>query len=682
MAEVTRHPLQSQEPLKPQRTGQIGNLHEPSTAATRHFLTVVYLLLSLSTLLLYLIGYRAYQSDHLTQVPMFLKQLNPELFPRDWFFEGTGQLVVRKLYIGFEVLLFQVLGSIELVLFSQYIACLFLSVTGLWWACRELKKEIWLVAAWVVIFGYFNDYASLSVTMMFDDMMIPRVYPYTACLLAIPMILRRWNFIPGLILGISGLMQGAPSLQFLPILILWIPMLRGREGWKGMLILPLAFLLGYWPQALMARELVASGLYSSSEFIHWLAYVRHPHHMLPLYFGWEEYLHTLALILLVWTRLRLRKIDGQSRKMLHLFSLMLAALLASAFFIEVIPVAKWIAFQPMRMVATFRIIALFFFAEHLWELIKGRHKPLYALRALLLLLAIGNTPHYPMVMAGFIVLDLIYSISEAKLPLAHHLRLVRIVSFLSLGMWLPTGAARAIGFPVLWALFAFPHPRTLALTSRMHVSPRLAMTVPAVLMTIFYGILLLWPFKDWQKDPRQWSALENWHYDLALRWTVYPFPDEALEMAGLWALKNTDLDSLFIIPPARDNESFHIWSQRSAVFNVKMFPYMQDQWPLWIERYYALGGVMDPQKDKEGADILYHDESGDLIGIMYSVLSDTEMLAIAHRYEADYIVSPCDALRYSDTLQTVAGPFYSIKDQLRSRPREAALWIFRVPPRS
>jgi len=62
------------------------------------------------------------------------------------------------------------------------------------------------------------------------------------------------------------------------------------------------------------------------------------------------------------------------------------------------------------------------------------------------------------------------------------------------------------------------------------------------------------------------------------------------------------------------------------------------------------------------------------------VLSAREILALARRYSADYVVTPCEAVARSNLLEPVAGPFYSLRDRMRKIPRESGVWVLRVPP--
>lgn len=641
-------------------------------------------LISLTTLLLLLIGYRAYRTDHMTQIPMFLKQLDPTLYTRDWFFEGSGQFCVRKVFISFELGLYNILGRrIEWMLFLQFGFCLLGSVIALWATCRVLKKGYWLPLAWIFVLGCLNSYAGLAGTRLFDDITIPRIYPYMACLLSVPLILTQRYVAAGLLLGGTGLFQGAPSLQFLPVAIIWIFSLRGmRGGWKSALMLATAFLLCYWPQFIMARDLLKTKLYSPAEVIHWLAYVRHPHHMLPLHFRPDAYVEMLVLLGFVWSRLRLRKIDAQSERILNLSGVLLAYLLVAVVFICVIPIADWIIFQPMRIVSTFRIFVLFFVAEHLLELLQHRRR-FHLLRAAFLIIALINAKKHPEPFTILLLCETLYSWIEANGRTATYETITKWLLLISQAAWLPMGITRT-GFLVLfWAALALPVDPIHYWLRRLAWRPSRARIATALVLPqiLFYGLLTSSPFQGWESNPGKWSWLQKAHYRFALAYQFHPFPDGALERAALWTRDHTPNNALFLIPPSTGEESFHIWSHRSVVFNAKMFPYLQDEWPNWIARYYAMGGAPAPSlKAPHTYDWLKDSPGTAKLAKSFSSLPERQIVAIARSYQAEFVLSPSDAPWHSDSIRPIAGPFYSTEEQLKTNPTEPGLWVFEVLP--
>ncbi len=637
----------------------------------------------MTSILLWLVTYDVYNVDHLTQVPMLMKKLSPNLFPTDWFFQGNGQYMVRKNYMDLQLLLLRFIPQINLILFLQYVCLRALTVVALWWTCRRLNRTLWHAAAWIFILGTMNEYAPFASATLFDRLMVPRIYAYTACLLAVPMILRGWYAAAGLIMGLAGLLQAAPSFQFLPVAIIWIiSMLGWRKGGMKSLAVVLAFFAGYWPQIALGKQLLDSSIYPPAQSIHWLAFIRHPHHMLPLHFDPQEYYELFAPLLLVWVRMRKGMINDSSRQMLRLVAATIAFLLVSVVFIYAIPLSGWIAFQPMRMGTMLRFYLFFFLMEH-WIWLARTRPPYAILRAVLLFIAIAVTPwHTPPVFTAM-VLESIFLVLEPKLSPALYRKVIAISLWLSMLVYLVADELRAVVMLVLCTAFLLPRlqlERRALGWMQWRPSRPLVYSTLIILNACFWGCLLLWKFDaPLDQSPRKYTAWQRAKYEFCRKYTVYPFPQAALELAGVWAKEHTPQDALFMIPPGRDKESFQIWSHRSIVFNVKMFPFTQGEWPQWIERYYAMGGVSDPQRQAADAQLLYDSPGGEFVDDMYAVLSADQLINIAHRYHAGYVVSSCEALTHSPKLKIAAGPFYSLRDRRNKRGPRHPLWIFSVP---
>jgi len=58
------------------------------------------LLLAAALGVLFLKGYSAFRSDHMTQVPMLMRLVEPDLFARDWFFGGRANYAERQVFLA------------------------------------------------------------------------------------------------------------------------------------------------------------------------------------------------------------------------------------------------------------------------------------------------------------------------------------------------------------------------------------------------------------------------------------------------------------------------------------------------------------------------------------------------------------------------------------------------------
>lgn len=643
----------------------------------RAALAVVTLALSM----LLLVKYEAFRSDHQTQLPMLMMRLEPGLFARDWFFAGEGQSAVRQFFLTWEQGLLWVFRRIELALFAQFLAYLAAVATALRLICSRLGRGWAVTWAWALAISGPRCFGVLGGLGTLENQTIPRMYPYAGILLAIPLLMGGHAFAAGFLLGLLGLLQPAPALQFLPLALVWCLVLRGwRRGWRPCLALVGAFVLSHWPQVFQLRDLVAAPpRYPPEEVIRWLAAVRHPHHMLPRHFPVARHLDLMVLLALVGALRRTRGFDAATRPLGQLVAILTVYLLAAALFIEVIPVALWIAFQPFRLSNILVVCLLFFVADHLVDLLRSGDR-VATVRGLLIAYAVLRGGRHGEIMRLVLLIEAGFLWVREWVPARHRGRLQAAAALAMALVWFARSTTHGVlsaGLCLLLILGPDLIPLGRRVVQRL-AHPRLGLAAALVFDVGFLAILLLWPFRSWDRDPREWSSLERLHFRFAMDYQVYPFPSSALERAAAWARDHTPPEALFVIPPARESSSFHIWSRRAIVFNVKFFPYAQREWPLWIERYFAHGGVLDPAAQSEAAAILAGDVGGDLVGPLYEALPPQTVHRLATRYGADHVVAPGVQLRDSPLFETVGGPFIALSDLLRGRARSEALHVFRV----
>ena len=561
-------------------------------------------------------------------------------------------------------------------------ACLLATAGAIWAIARRQGQGGALAAIWVFLLASANEFANLGRTQMIEGQMVPRMVAMAGVLWAIPLLLRRWRWsavAAGAIMGFTGLVQGAPSLQMMPIIIVWLTLWLGpRRGLVQAGMLLAGFAAAYWPQWLLVGDVVAEmHAFSDDQVIAYAARLRHPHHMLPLAFAPRDYLSTgiLLLLLLGWAR------DGaiarRHRPMLKLLASILLFLLGSVLFIYGIPIAQWIEFQPFRVFASFRILLYFFMALHLLSLLRSK-EPLDAMRGVLLLFTFykgeGRSE----------VLNVLLAAEAAILFLRPHLQagMVRwvlgLLPALCLLMWLPYGPKRTLALIGLWALMAaLPGVVNAGRAAAAWLGgrgwfPFAGAGAGLVLLTA----MLILPFEGWEKPIGKWTRGTRLHYQFTQRFQVYPYPSFSLEHAANWANYNTPLDALFIIPPGLASESFHIWSGRSVVFNVKLYPFLKAEWPEWLNRYRIMAGVLDPVR-KEDLEVVLEDPGAESIKRWYLELSGRSLARIARHFKAQYVVSPAEELLRADELIKVAGPFHNLGDSIENR-RGEPMYVFEV----
>jgi hypothetical protein len=638
--------------------------------------------LTMALFVLFLGGYQAFRGDHLTQVPMLLKMENPQIYPNDWFFNGKAHYSTRYVFLHFEVFLLGIFQKVELVLFAQYCVYLVALVWALWALCRHTGKNGVFLIVWVFLIAVLDEFANLGATRLVEKLTIPRIYPYVGIYWAIPLLMAGHSLAAGLILGALGLFQGAPSLQFLIVSVAWLLALRGlRQRGKHLFLLAASFALTYFPQVFLSSPILQAQHYSGNDIVHFVAYVRHPHHMLPLQFAAEHYVGFLGLLMLFWGVVAANggmRYGGDAR-IITLIGVLMMYFLASAFLIHVVPVYFWIVFQPFRLFSVFRGLMFFFVAMHVQRLLLSESRTA-KFRGFLLLFAAYNFENHGLIFTVLMFLESFFVWIESRVVTKGFEKITFWGTLVGLGMWFPEGRSRFFGLLALYLAFVY-RAEILAILRRVwaFVSERRRLLVMAASAdVIFLAMLLFFPFTKWDRSPTEWGAIDRFHYRFATKYQVYPFRDGALEQAGVWAERNTPPDGLFLIPPGRKNCSFHIWSRRSAVFSVKTFPYEKSEWAEWIERYLAVRGILDTGHRREDMQIVLDDAGAKRADLDYAGLDERTLIAVARRYGADYIVSNAEFLLDSERLRKVAGPFNDLSSVLKSHSHKRPYYVYTI----
>lgn len=651
----------------------------PPRSQTLHSTAV---LLALLTAGFALRGYTSLRVDHVTQVPMLLKLLDPDLYPRDWFFNAQGQYPVRIVYLWLQTQLHKILPQIEWILLAQYLLYLAAFIGGLWFLNRRLGQRLPTLLLWLFLLCTLNEFADVGTTNMIENAAVPRMFPNAAVLWAVALLIRGgpWTaLLSGILMGLTGLIQAAPPLQMTPLLAIWLLWSRGaRRGGLQCLLLIAGLLATIWPQSLLMGNVVAGDdIFTQTRMLNFVATLRHPHLMLPLHFAPSEYWEAGALLLLFWTILRRYPIGAARTRLLNLITLLLLLALAAPIFIHAIPVLEWILFQPYRTFAFFRLFVLAFIARHLLDLLRSGRR-IEVARGLMLLLACFASWRHPWVLISWLLIEAALLalrpwIHRASLHLLHHL-----LPWFGVAAWLTLGKRHLAAFILVWLTLAYGPGVVHALRrgTRALAAWRPLPYAVAALGAAFILLLLNWPFRAWERPVAAWSPLDHAHLRLARRYQVIPFPIHAIEKAGVWARHHTEKDALFVIPPSRALASFHYWSGRSVVFNVKLYPFLQTELAEWAERYYAHGGILEPGRRPHDVALMHADVGTFGLYETYRWLDPVTLRRLARRYGADYLIHYNPRVARSDYFEIVAGPFQELHEELAGT-HYYHLWVLR-----
>ena len=139
-----------------------------------------------------------------------------------------------------------------------------------------------------------------------------------------------------------------------------------------------------------------------------------------------------------------------------------------------------------------------------------------------------------------------------------------------------------------------------------------------------------------------------------------PFDDEPREMIELakWCRENTSVDSLFVVPPS--DSAFRLSARRSAVVSFKQVPQLNGELIEWKNRLdIVLGTDVAKLRGQMPSMLKTMDD-------LYRNRTPEELFDIAHRYEANYIISLRDL-----------GPEYEQLNEYSSS--DGMFHLYRVP---
>lgn len=608
---------------------------------------------------------------------MLMRLLNPELYPRDWFFAGDAQYTIRTVFLNFEILLYRVIGSIPLLLFWQYIAYLAMLSVSFFFIARKLNGSVLLLFIWVIMAVATKNYADVAGNFAVEQFAIPRMYSYASCFIAIALVLHGWPFPAGLAMGMLGLFQAAPPLQFIPILIVWMIWSEPSQvGLKKVGFVLGGFLLTFWPQYFILGDLVSNrNMYSQEERIHLLAYIRHPHLMLPSSFDPDVFWQAGALLLIPAARWFTGHARKEEMPVLRLLAIMTGFFIVSLFMIMELKSAAFITFQPLRMFVIFQILVYLAIAFHIMDLMKhGRNLEVF--RAISLAWAIPKADGLYSLVYYLLIIEAIQYLIKPVNTNKDHRNTVILAAMHPINWWL-LGNSKSVGIAIfaLFGIFYFWMPAAAKfreLSAAIGQRPAVLMGAGSAACAGFLAIMLLWPFQSWEEDPSEWSALTKFHYAFTCDFQVYPYPNESIERAAHWAKSNLEPDALVLIPPGPTHQSFHLWSERSAVFLFKTIPLEQRNWDEWLNRYFGTRGLLN-YKDQEGTseyERIYMDSGAKMANQDYGQLSAEQYAEVADYFEAGYILTPSVEPKESPHFEFLAGPFINLDSQVDEDRRE------------
>ncbi len=619
-------------------------------------------------------GYLAFRFDHLSQIPLIFIQGDPDLFPRDWFFQNFGHFKLRFLHLALIKSLAWGAG-IPMALMIGYVLCIG-STLGAWLAIARYLFGSMLPGIVTCLMAIIF-YGEIGANHLIERILIPRAEAYAVVYWGVYFLIIGRPALAGLLFGVASCFQPAVGIQFGLPLVAWIVLSREPGSLRRVLEFLGCYALVLLPWLLFLGDSFTGGSnLSDQEIIRIVAWIRHPSLMLPRFFGrgvWIVCFLFLFGSLLAW---RAMARDNQRvRRVGWILPIMAGMLFLSTIFIEIVPVKAVIMFQPFRASLLFYLVAFLMLSPYLLDLIQSQD-PFRRFRGVLLLISLFVIK----LLAVLIVAECFLAWREKQGKGQPGLEAAGLAAMTLAGGFMIGEAAGGRG--ITWGLLAL----AMAVTATLHGFARFrfferagAMRVSLMAVTILgFGLIgsaFAAPWEQWldsgDAGVRTRAATISWRYQ------IEPVPVMAIERLGVWAGENTPKSALFLMPPEKNAAGFRIWSRRSVVFGVKHFPVTQEAYEEWRNRYLAHCGILDPE-DPAMADAVEDaltDYGTRRIGEKFANLSEEKILALAKKYEANYIVTPT---RYeSPELELLHSDF----DRTAKEPEGHDLYLFAVVER-
>jgi hypothetical protein len=609
-------------------------------------------------------GYIIFRGDQLTQIPLLYLLDDPTLFPRDAFLHQFTAGEARHFYLLLVRATTALLG-LPFGLFFLYALFFGLTVWA-WFLISGKVFESCLPGLFFALILAFHHVGKVAANDIVEIHILPRMVAYTCCWWAIYFAYLRERrlgaFLAGVVLGVGVNIHVLVPLQFWPILSLWLLIRRRREGVVPVLILGAVFLLLLVPSILKTQQLIGTYMTSTDpdSLILW-AYVRNPHHIVLETWG-SELVGLAALIVLwaiVWWPLRRTCREGWQFGFLAV--VMVAVLTVSAVVMKFWPIEKLLVAQPFRLAVALRAAMYLMIGYHIAGLIRRQTFWAYARAAALVACGLKWELFLSVVIAETII-----TLSERYAP--------------SMPRWTPGAILMAALVVACLREHGSDAPALLALGAAAvgcWIAPRpqfrswlarRGLPISAAAGFVFLAAMWFLPFEKWIGNPDSPTQrrLARFCFDHALR----PFPIDAIEKVGAWAAQNSPRDALFLIPPGKERAGFHVWAKRSALFNVKFFPYQPDGIKEWQERYLAVRGLTGASRSEIEAAL--RDVGAKHADQDYANLSFRQVLDLAATYRVGYVVSEHEPPYDSPELPIVFEARDS--DSARSKP----LRVYRV----
>ena len=579
--------------------------------------SAIYIFVVVASLLTY--GYQFPSENNYVEFPPILSLLNPELYKNDFYVQEMIKFNPRY-YYNHLIYFSTKLGLNTPTSYFLYYSLAFSSfVLGLYTLGKRFGQSK-LASAVLAFLGLCAANGTIGFVDLFRPEPIPAIFAMGFSIWGIYFCLcQRWIF-GYLFFGFACLLQFLVGV--LPGGLMASLLILDAKKKNNLSILALPFLLlgilaslVYVPMMLTGDS--STGTITNADFVYVYGKIRHPHHIIFSTFGLRSWLN--FILFMVGGLLCIQSADSLHPEDKNKLSLVIAtsafALLLGYIFVELYPLAFIAKLQLARTTPFAQLMVLIAISLLVDE--HYRHGNI----ALSLLLLIT-----PLTKDGGIVL-FVLAASLCAFKATHHLQILRsrfvtLATVVVLPLLLINHSVSesevAIADDVneqflLFLILAFP----FFLEKISQAAPK---SKVIIIYTLAFCSCLILSLGLLNVLPEKLSNVFN------KRLATYQISTDEVTTLALRFKQLSSKDALILVPPSSDQ--FRFYSERAVVFDFRSFPYTVQGIQEWTNRLQAILGSVNASVSN--SDLLFRQRSS------------SELVDVAHRFEANYILTQID----------------------------------------
>jgi hypothetical protein len=564
-------------------------------------------------------GYNYTAGNAEEQLPFIFRAMDHSYLARDFFtntFLQYGPRTIFSEFVAFFARSIPLTAVLFLLTFIANVSIAYLSSTISSYFFPESKFSAFLAAAGVLTLktfwlGYSN--------IVYRNFLEPEHLAMPLLLLGFWFILKRKYVFAAFAFGIAALFHALLGLEVGWILLglllvdFIIQKLRKETNPFRLKSLLFAFLvLGVFSFGLLYPYTLQKSI-PASEFVHLVAYVRHPHHYMPSFFDAWQWVQAAVYLtgfgFVFWFSLNQSAVLRNYKRYLLLIAGSIVILcVGGTLFVEVWPSRLWTSAQMFRLpyiIKWFSLVVLAGWVGYLIEKPAKRESRLFGLTAGIALVTPATLAFVPV--ADWIRKNVLPRLKHLKLPAWLTGNLMILIFTLALIVIfkpdLHTWALFLILFGAIWIMF-------------------LLRWKPIGLLISSIGILalagLFFSFASTIKPP---SFLKS----EAPFFSLYQTSGELADVAK-YAKANTPADAIFLTPP--NYGEFRYMADRAIVVDFTAYPFQDQSMQEWYQRIVDCYGVTDihgfPSLDKLNQSVYYY--------------TDARLKVLSKKYGFDYAI--------------------------------------------